>query len=72
MAAVSALFNWYLMIGASLQSFGGAPALLGNRIQRSVWNGSVSGPGYSAAIEILNVLTFFEFGATATEMVFPF
>lgn len=72
LAVVCALFNPCVMFSASFQYFGGAPALLGNKIRRSVSLSPLASPGFSAAIDLSNVFSLFEITATATETVFSF
>lgn len=72
LAAESALFNWYVIFSASLRSLGGAPALQGSKIRRSVSDGPLDISGYSAAMNLSNRLPLFEVGTSATKIVFPF
>lgn len=56
----------------SLQSFGGAQFLLGNRTRRSLSAYLLTSPRCSAAIDLSTVLPFFHIGAVVTGMVLPF
>lgn len=49
---------------------GGAPALLGKKIGRSVSDGPLAGSGYTATIDLSTAVPFSEVGVPATEMVF--
>lgn len=72
LAADRAIFSLLAISSTSLRSFSVALLLQRTRIRLSISEDPLTGPGYSAAIDVSTVFPFFEISAPATRIVFPF
>lgn len=72
LAAESVLFTLSVISSVFLHSLGGASALQGNRMLRSISVDLFAGPQYSAATVLSNEFYLLEVSAIVTRMVFPF